>query len=285
MCNLWATFLLLGPNGTAAHVGGCGVVYRTISRRLSINEGLEEESIARSRGGGEEEMDLLQRNLATALVALTTLTASVSAFAATAVIMGPGFDIPDNDPLGGSGTITVVPGPTLGDPVPIGGAIATTVELLIAIDHTYVGDLTYTLTSPTGQTITLANRPGAPVPFDPFGDASDLSSDYPIGFSDRSLFEAENMGLDCGDPLGDAVVRRDCIGAFDPDESLSLLAGINMLGDWTLSITDNAELDVGAVRWWVIEFDYVAVPVPAAVWLFGSASGLLLALGTGRRRR
>jgi subtilisin-like proprotein convertase family protein len=229
-------------------------------------------------------MDLRHRIVATAF-AFTSLTASVSAIAATAIIAGPGFDIPDNDPLGGSSTITVAPGPTLADPVPVGGATVTSVEVLIAIDHTFVGDLTYTLTSPAGVTITLANRPGAPVPNDPFGDASDLSSDFPIGFSDRSLFEAENMGFDCADPLGDAVVRRDCIGAFNPDEPLSLLAGINMLGDWTLSINDGADLDIGAVKWWVIELDYNAVPLPAAVWLFGSASGLLLALGTGRRRR
>jgi subtilisin-like proprotein convertase family protein len=229
-------------------------------------------------------MNLLHKDVATAFVGITAFSASIPAFALTAVIMGPGFDIPDNDPLGGSGTITVAPGPTLMDPVPEGGAIVKSVEVLIAIDHTYVGDLTYTLTSAAGDTITLANRPGAPVPFDPFGDASDLSSDYPIGFSDRSLFEAEYMGLDCADPFGDAVVRRDCIGAFNPDEPLSLLAGINMLGDWTLNISDNAELDLGAVQWWVIEFDYV-IPLPAAVWLYGSASAMLMALGMVRRRR
>jgi subtilisin-like proprotein convertase family protein len=237
----------------------------------------------RDQKGREEEMNLLHKGVATAFVAITAFTASVPAFALTAIIAGPGFDIPDNDPAGASGTITVVPGSTFGDPVPPGGAIATSVEVLIAIDHTYVGDLIYTLTSPTGQTITLANRPGAPVPFDPFGDASDLSSEFPIGFSDRSQFEAENMGLDCADPFGDAVVRRDCIGAFDPDEPLSLLAGINMLGDWTLTISDNAGADIGSVQWWVIEFDYV-IPLPAAVWLFGSASAMLMALGVVRRR-
>jgi subtilisin-like proprotein convertase family protein len=224
-------------------------------------------------------MKLLHRRIATAFVTATALAVTAPAFAATAVIMGPGFDIPDDDPIGASATITVTPGDTLMDPVPVGGATALTVEVLLAIDHTWVGDLIITLTSPVGDTITLVDRAGAPWQSD-VGDSSNLSSAFPVGISDRSVYEAEFMGVDCAG--SDDVIRRDCQGSFDPEEALSLLAGINMLGDWTLTISDNAGLDVGDLQWWVIEFDYTPVPVPAAVWLFGSASAMLMAM---RRRR
>jgi subtilisin-like proprotein convertase family protein len=225
-------------------------------------------------------MSTTRSAVAAGLISLAALMASASAGALTAIVAGPGFTIPDNDPSGASSTITVVPGPTFMDPVPPGGAIVTSVEVLIAIDHTFAGDLIYTLTSPTGATITLANRPGVPDQGD-FGDSSNLSALFPIGFSDRSMWEAELMGSDCAGT--DDVIRRDCIGAFNPDDPLSLLAGINMLGDWTLTVSDNAGLDTGVVQYWVLELDYLQpVPVPAAAWLFASG---LLALVVRRRTR
>lgn len=207
-------------------------------------------------------------------VGLALFSTAASAMGVT-YVSGPGLgiDITDNDPAGISNTISV------GDQ----GTI-NRLAVVVSLDHTWVGDLIWTLTGPDGTAITLADRPGAPASGD-FGDSSDLSSDYGIIFGDQSPFAAEDMGAQgCVD--SDSIVGADCFRWFAPNDPMSTFAGMSILGDWTLTLSDNAAADTGTLNGWFLSADVdgfapEAVPVPAAVWLFGSA---LMGLGAWRRK-
>ncbi len=193
---------------------------------------------------------------------------------------GLGLDIPDNDISGISSTINVVPGENFMDTVPDMGALLLGVEVGVSLDHTYVGDLIITLEGPNGDVITLLDRPGVPDLGD-FGDSSDLTASLPLLFGDRAQIGAEAVGAGCGD---NQVIGVDCGRAFAPEESLEafVLANINLLGDWTLTVSDNAGQDLGTLNGWYIELDFAPVPIPAGVWLLISG---LAGLGLARKKR
>ncbi|HSH14718.1 MAG TPA: choice-of-anchor J domain-containing protein, partial [Verrucomicrobiae bacterium] len=96
------------------------------------------------------------------------LTRSVGA-SAMFVYNGLPLAIPDNMPAGASSTATVagVPGPI------------TAVSVAVNTTHTWVGDLVFTLTSPTGTVITLLDRPGVPA-----GTFGCNNNDVNVTFSD-----------------------------------------------------------------------------------------------------
>ena len=183
---------------------------------------------------------------------------------------GLGLDIPDNDPNGVSSTISISD-----------DFLISHMAILVSLDHTWVGDLIFTLTGPDGTSITLADRPG--FTGDGFGDNSNLSMSYPIIFGD--LFpqvDAENLGRAC---IGtDAVVGADCTRQVSANDSMAgAFGGTSTLGDWTLTVSDNANADTGAINGWSIAIQVPsAVPVPAGVWLF--ASGLFALVGARRKR-
>jgi subtilisin-like proprotein convertase family protein len=208
-------------------------------------------------------------------VAIAGLLASANAFASRVDVYydaGPGLGlaIPDNDPLGVSSTISI------GDSFTIGR-----LAVVVALDHTWVGDLIFTLTGPDGTTITLADRPGSDT--SSFGDSSNLSADHPIIFGDLSPIPAENMGGGSCTST-DSVIGADCHRWFAPNTSLDgTFDGFNAMGDWTLTVSDNAGADTGVIDGWLIAFDRAAaVPVPPAMWLFASG---LFALVARRRRQ
>lgn len=183
---------------------------------------------------------------------------------------GLGLAIPDNDLAGISSTISIDDDYTIGR-----------MALVVALDHTYVGDLIFTLTGPDGTTITLADRPGSDDPAD-FGDSSNLSIAYPIVFGDLSPISAEDMGAgSCSS--SESIIGLDCHRWLNPDTSLGgTFGGSSTFGDWTLSISDHAGQDLGTLDSWLIAFQYETVPVPPALWLFASS---LFALVARRRAK
>jgi subtilisin-like proprotein convertase family protein len=183
---------------------------------------------------------------------------------------GLGLAIPDNDPNGVSSTISISD-----------DYLITHMAILVSMDHTWVGDLIFTLTGPDGTTITLADRPG--FPNDDFGDNSNLSVSYPIIFGDLfPVVDAENLGRACAGT--DAVVGVDCSRQVSAEDSMAAaFGGLSTLGDWTLTVSDNANADTGTINGWSIAIQVPsAVPVPAAVLLFGS--GLFALVGARRKR-
>jgi subtilisin-like proprotein convertase family protein/PKD repeat protein len=130
-------------------------------------------------------------------VALADLTTSTS----TLTVSGAGVSINDVNVLGLSGT------------------------------HTFIGDLSVTLTSPSGTVISLTD----------FGDPCGSQENFNIDFDDAGLASGT---YPC--PPTDGL-------AYEPSSPLSALNGENPNGVWTVTFTDAAGGDVGQLDAWSLE--------------------------------
>jgi len=136
--------------------------------------------------------------------------------------------IPDDNPQGISSILSVTDT----------GALAS-LELSLDIDHTWVGDLIVDLEhEPTGTVVRLVNRPGTN------GDEFGCSG--------------EDIKVTLDDEAGPAI-QDDCqTGAAFPQEryrpanALSGFAGVDLAGDWTLTVSDNAGGDTGQLHTWCL---------------------------------
>ncbi|MBL7472335.1 reprolysin-like metallopeptidase [Robertkochia sediminum] len=98
----------------------------------------------------------------------------------------------------------------------------------VNIDHTYIQDLTLTLTSPNGTTITLAQNP--------CGDNSDIDV----------IFDDEGETLTCG-------ANPAISGVVAPKDDLAVFKGTPIMGPWTLTVIDDFDLDGGAINSFSLE--------------------------------
>jgi subtilisin-like proprotein convertase family protein len=97
--------------------------------------------------------------------------------------------------------------------------------------HSYINDLTVTLTSPTGTVVTL------------WDGICNNEHDFNVQFDDQ----AASATLPC--PPTDGL-------AYQPQSPLSVFNGQNMSGTWTLTITDNANQDGGSLASWGLNICY-----------------------------
>jgi len=103
------------------------------------------------------------------------------------------------------------------------------VNVTLNIDHTYDADLTIKLISPDGTEVLLADRVGGS------GD----------NFTNTVLDDQASMAIADG--------TAPFTGTFRPSGNLSDFNGQSTLGDWTLSILDNANSDGGNLNSWSLE--------------------------------
>ena len=96
-----------------------------------------------------------------------------------------------------------------------------------SVDHTFNGDLIFTLTSPAATTITMINRRG--------GSGNNFCL---VTLDDDGSFPATSTMSTAG-----AIA-----GNFAPENPLSAFDGQNPNGTWILNVSDNAGIDVGSVR-------------------------------------
>lgn len=222
---------------------------------------------------------------------LFTLTAGCllglagAAHAQTYSASGPGGAIPD-----GSGSN--VPGVPLVSTAFIAnsGIINDVTVDFSNLNHTYVGDLTITLTHPNGFTsINIISRPGRGTGND-FGYGSNFLAANSYSFSDAGavLFDvnpgtnvASGTYIPSSNPnLPGAATNSLVPYTYTPTSLATTFAGLDSAGNWTLTITDWAGADTGSLEGWTVN---VNVPEP-------STYALLLTAGLGaicfvRRRR
>ena len=138
-----------------------------------------------------------------------------------------------------------VPIPQVGTPV-ITSTINVTIDGIIddvnvrdvEINHTWISDLRIELTSPQGTTILLMNNPNS---------GSCPENDIDVSFDDQSPNPYFILNSMC-DPFPPALS-----GNFQPFMPLSAFAGEQALGEWVLTIYDNADLDGGELNNWELE--------------------------------
>lgn len=148
---------------------------------------------------------------------------------------------------------SAVPSTDVGLPVgPDGGAITiSTIEItspgfiddvnIIDVDvtHTWVGDLTVSITSPAGTEVILMNEV-------PTGSGECEGDDFMIDFDDEAANDYALLDATCNDSPAIS-------GAFQPLNPLSVLNGESAQGTWTLTIIDNAFVDGGSLNAWSLD--------------------------------
>jgi subtilisin-like proprotein convertase family protein len=109
------------------------------------------------------------------------------------------------------------------------GYTITDVNVALDISHTWISDLTITLTSPLGTVVELTSDNG--------GNGDDYSS---------TIFD---------DDAGSSITTGTppFTGSFQPEESLSSFNGEESIGEWILTISDAFDQDGGAINSWSIE--------------------------------
>lgn len=214
----------------------------------------------------------MRRNLL-ALSALAGLALTSSALATGTYTTGFGLAVPIPD---GSGSAT--PGATASANlvVPsdgVNGDVIVSINVGIAIAHTWQGDLTVRLTHvSSGNSITLLNRPG--VPQSTFGSGED---NYGVPGSAYMNF------TDSAASIYDAAPVPNVVGDWKPEGPGTLglnFGGLSAAGTWTLSVFDSGGGDVGSIDGFCIETVTQQVPAPGALGLLG-----LGGLAAARRRR
>jgi subtilisin-like proprotein convertase family protein len=131
--------------------------------------------------------------------------------------------IPDN----GTTTNTISVGPAYG--------MVADLNVRVRINHTFVGDLTLFLTSPTGVSVPLALKVGASGIN--YGSGAANCTGTFTEFDD----EAPTY-VDTGSP--------PFAGGFKPVRPLAIVDGLLAPGTWTLTISDTAGDDVGTLFCW-----------------------------------
>jgi subtilisin-like proprotein convertase family protein len=145
--------------------------------------------------------------------------------ATTFAYTGPAVPIPDDDEDGASVSIPVdLAGYAAKLTFSIDGSDCSTAAGS-GIDHTYVGDLVGTLTSPSGATATLFSHEG--------GGGDNLCQ---VVFDDAAA-----------DPFTDANTAP-FTGTWRPADPLSGLMHAPVAGTWTFTAVDTAAVDTGSIR-------------------------------------
>jgi subtilisin-like proprotein convertase family protein len=106
----------------------------------------------------------------------------------------------------------------------------------VGLDHSWVGDLRITLTSPQGTTVTLMDQPGGP-----------LNSGN--NFCNTLLDDGATALIQAITPAGAPYT-----GTFKPASPLAAFNGQNGNGTWILTVSDLVPLDGGNVRAFSLTF-------------------------------
>ncbi len=136
-------------------------------------------------------------------------------------INSPNLAIPDNNPTGASDSIIIANFP----------GVVNTVEIFLAVNHTWVGDLNITLRAPNGQTRSVVANNG--------GSADNILS----FFNDEFTYLPNNS------------LYLPPWGKERPMTAFNQFGGSSMEGAWLLKCVDNAGGDAGVLLGWGIRFN------------------------------
>ena len=147
----------------------------------------------------------------------------------------PNASLPDDNASGVSDTITVPDSVTITD-----------VDVALQVTHTWVGDLCVTLVhQPTGTTVDLIQRMGEDPP-------AECHPDGPFGCGLDNFDIVLNDG-GAGGPIEDqCVANLSSPPGYVPNNPLAAFNTLDSAGDWTLTVSDNADADFGSFDNWAL---------------------------------
>lgn len=113
-------------------------------------------------------------------------------------------------------------------------------NVILDASHTWVGDLTFTLTHVnSGTSVTIFDRPGVP------------ASTYGCSGNDIDAMLDDEAGSAVEGQCGTGTPTIN--GTFSPNNALSAFDGESMNGSWTLSVSDAVGADSGTLNSWCLE--------------------------------
>jgi len=158
----------------------------------------------------------------------------------------PNLGIPDNDPAGISTVINVPDDLTITD-----------INVNLNVEHTWVGDLTLTLTSPGGGSVAvLVDEIGDPA----IGTLGCSEDNFNVTLDDGAGSALED---ECSTPI---------TGTFTGTDLLSIFNGASSMGDWTLFASDAAGGDTGIILDWSMDITGTTPPSFVEFALDGSGN-------------
>jgi subtilisin-like proprotein convertase family protein len=161
---------------------------------------------------------------------VTVKTGKPAATATRIAYAGDPVPIPDNAPAGASVTIPVT-GFGYADKLTfsIDGTTCntSTASTTVGIDHSFVSDLTATLTAPGGESATLFAGDG--------GSGNNLCQ---VVFDDAAATAFDGV----------PAARAPFTGTWRPDTALDPLLTAAVDGEWTFKVVDGAARDTGSIR-------------------------------------
>jgi subtilisin-like proprotein convertase family protein len=144
---------------------------------------------------------------------------------------GAPIAIPDDDPAGINASIDVAgfSGAISSVGFNIDGTVcnANIGSTTVGVDHTFVADLTFTLSSPSGRQIVLISGAG--------GSGNNFCQTL---LRDTAATSIQSI----------LSTQAPFTGTFKPNQPLAKFIGDTANGSWTLNVADNAGVDVGSVR-------------------------------------
>jgi cysteine-rich repeat protein len=137
-----------------------------------------------------------------------------------------------------------------------GDSLVDSLCVQVGMSHTWIGDLTVKVVSPTNTVVTVMSRPGAAELADdgtdsPFGDSTNMDKAYPVTFVDAGAKSAELMGNTITDTQ--IVCKDDLACVYDPAAGAAIPGKFaafntqNAVGTWKVCVGDSGALDVGAI--------------------------------------
>ena len=110
------------------------------------------------------------------------------------------------------------------------GDLVEDLDVTISTTHTWIGDVTISITSPDGTTVQLFDRPGVPAT----GFGCNNTTDLDFSFDDEAAQTNADLEATCPPT-----------GAYQPVDALSGFDGENAQGTWTVSVSDAVGGDGG----------------------------------------
>ncbi len=154
-------------------------------------------------------------------------------------------------------------------------------QLVLDIEHSYIGDLEIELTCPNGQSVSIMNAYNqTPFGWDPLvpggcgngigtflGNDTNLDGGAPGSPVWSYAFSScgATQGAIC-DELGNTIqndygfTSMDTSGVYDFDQSLNNLIGCPINGNWVITVQDNQGIDDGYIFQWGLYFDASLYP-------------------------
>ena len=148
-------------------------------------------------------------------------------------------------------------------------------EICLVMEHSFLGDLTIEIISPSGQSVRLHDREGesanlgipwATGPLDEKSNNLTAGQGYNYCFVPGNTFPTLAAGIlpngtfpseNGPDTYRDFFVPS---GNYSPVSPLNRLLGSPLNGDWTIRVTDNAVQDNGYIFSWELNFDPALQP-------------------------